>query len=109
MPSCSSAVTFAEDIDQFRAALRPANSTLTLTAPGRFAARHTRVNLHRLRMQAAQESLPRVWEGEIPPERRAISFLSAPGPQIISNGAAIGLDDIALHNATDMTLCQRLS
>jgi AraC-like DNA-binding protein len=76
----SSRVTLSSDVDEFRAAIRPSNTEFTINGRGRFTACSTRIDLHHLRMQRAQEVLPRAWHIENHPARTAILFQTEPGP-----------------------------
>src|SRR6266542_2197820 len=109
MLSYTSSVLATDDVDRFAATVRPSDANFTLTSPGRFAADYARVNLNRVRLQGAYESLPRIWEGDVSRERHAISFHISPGPNLYANGAEVGQGEIALHNSSNAIFCQRLS
>ncbi len=109
MPACSSAVVVTDDVDRFHEVLRPSGGNFTVAAPGPFIAKHVRVDLHRIRMQCAEENVPRIWERGSNPERQAILFQALPGPSLFTNGTRIGPGDIALHNASNAILCHRIT
>jgi AraC-like DNA-binding protein len=63
------------DSADFAAALRPVGvSTLLLTGQGRFRARLTQVTLHRLRLVAAEEKLPRIAFVVLPADMVLVAF-----------------------------------
>ena len=107
MAACSSAVIVTDDADRFHQALRPGGGRFTVTAFGIFAAKHVRIDFARILMQGAQETLPRIWEGDPDHERHAISYQISSGPSLFANGAEVGLGQIALHGAPAATLCHR--
>ena len=109
MPSCFSSILTTDDVDRFSAAIRPNDANFSLTARGRFSANHALVNLNRVRLQGGEESLSRIWEGEINRERHAISFHMLPGPSLFINGTEVGPGEIALHNSSNAIFCHRLS
>ena len=60
----------------YQAAIRAADLELFPTARGEFRAELTQICVHKLWMQRAHESLPRVWVGTVSPSRRVIGFLA---------------------------------
>jgi len=56
----SSAVQTFTDPDDYSAAIRATRAELTVTGRGHFAAKITRIDLHRLWMQRFSDNLPRV-------------------------------------------------
>ena len=52
-----STVRSTDDVDAFRAAIRPANPEYLITGRGAFSATVTKIDLHRLQMQRLSESL----------------------------------------------------
>ena len=109
MSPCSSGAAATDDAEAFHAMLRPADTNMTVTSSGWFEASHTRIDLHRVKMQVAEESLPRVWEGDLNPERHAILFLEEPGPSMFANGAEVGPDETVLYNSSNPMFCHRLT
>jgi AraC-like DNA-binding protein len=107
MAACSGAVVVTDDADRFHQALRPSGGNFTVTAPGVFAAKHVRIDLPRVLMQGAQETLPRIWEGDLSHERHVISCQISPGPSLFANGAEIGPGEIVLHSSSAAMLCHR--
>jgi hypothetical protein len=102
-------VTVTDDVEKFRSALRPGDSEVTITESGHFAIAHTRVDLHRMWMQGANESLPRIWEGSLTGWRHSFSLLTASGRTMFMNGTEVGSADLAVHKASETTVCHRLS
>ena len=56
----SSAVRTFNDPDDYAAAIRQGTYELTVTEPGHFTAKLTRIDLHRLWMQRFSDTLPRI-------------------------------------------------
>ncbi len=82
----SSAVRAFTDPDDYAAAIRQGTYELTVTERGHFAAKLTRIDLHRLWMQRFYDNLPRIseiagWGG-----RAVIAFRTEPGPSLLSSG-----------------------
>jgi len=82
----SSAVRTFNDPDDYAAAIRQGTYELTVTEPGHFTAKLTRIDLHRLWMQRFSDNLPRIshiagWGG-----RAVIAFRTEPGPSLLSSG-----------------------
>lgn len=90
----SSFVLASTDVDEFRAAVRPVNSVMTITGRGQFSASVTRIEVHNLWMQRSGEHLPRAWEVAIPATRTAILFGTEPGPAIGWRGAEIADNEV---------------
>ena len=105
---CSSNVAVTDDLDAFRAVLRPRDSDITRTGRGHFAATHARVDLHRLWMQGADESLSRIWETSLSQRRHSFVFLAQPDHAMILSGTEIGSDDLGLYHASETMVCHRL-
>ncbi len=93
MSSCSTSV--ATEVDEFRAALRPGDGEVTVTARGRFEATVVRVTFDQLWMQSARETLPRTWHAEVPADRGSVSFLSRPG-LAVQQGVETTANEISL-------------
>ena len=92
----SSRITLSSDVDEFRAAIRPSNTEFTISGYGgrRFTACSTRIDLHQLWMQRAQEVLPRAWHIENHAARTAILFQTEPGPLFSWSGVEIEENDV---------------
>jgi AraC-like DNA-binding protein len=96
MPSAS--VIKANDLEEYRASVRPGSVELTVPSRGRFVAQLTRIDLHHLWMQRGKESLPRIWHAEPSAARTIVSFLTDPKCLSIRNGREVRWDRIALHS-----------
>jgi AraC-like DNA-binding protein len=96
MPS-SAVRTFTEP-DDYAAAIRQGTYELTVTERGDFAAKLTRVDLHRLWMQRFSDNLPRIshiagWGG-----RAVIAFRTQPGPRLLSGGVEMQPTNIVRYS-----------
>jgi AraC-like DNA-binding protein len=98
------------EANDFAAAMRAEGCCfgLLVTGPGAFRARLTRVALHRLRLSAAEEHLPRVALVAVPADMILVSLPSGSGPAPIWGGVRLGAGDIMtlgagqrLHMRTD--------
>jgi AraC family ethanolamine operon transcriptional activator len=104
--SVTSVFSEAED---FEAALREERCLgLLVTSPGQFRARLTQVALHRLRLSATDEHLPRIALVAVPAEMTMVSLPRGRGPAAIWGGSRIGAGEILtlgagqrLHMRTD--------
>ena len=77
------------DAKDFEAALRAEGCLgLLVTGPGQFRARLTQVALHRLRLSAAEEHLPRIAFVAVPAEMILVSLPRGGDPR--RSGAASG-------------------
>ena len=107
MPGSVTSV-FGEAKD-FEVALRAEGCLgLLVTGPGRFRARLTQVALHRLRLSAAEEHLPRIALIAVPADMVLVSLARGRGPAPIWGGVRIGAGEIMtleagqrLHMRTD--------
>lgn len=95
MPS-SAIRSFAEP-DEYAAAIRATTAELTVLKRGGFAAKLTRIDLHRLWMQRFSENLPRVAHSANIPGRAIISFRTQPGPNLSWSGAEMLPTTITWH------------
>ena len=84
MPSSSVRRFF--DPDDYGASIRGTVAEITITARGRFSAKLTRIDLHRLWMQRFSETLPRVAHATLPAGRTVVSFRTRPGPSLRRGG-----------------------
>jgi AraC-like DNA-binding protein len=80
---------------EFAAAIRGANVELSIIAPGRFSARVKNINLHSVRIQQFQESLPRIMHSAHVDGRVVIAFYTQPGPSLIHGGVELHSNDVA--------------
>jgi AraC family transcriptional regulator, ethanolamine operon transcriptional activator len=107
MPGSVTSV-FSEDKD-FEAALREEGClTLLVTSRGAFRARLTQVALHRLRLLAAEEYLPRIALVDVPADLVLVVLPYGNGPPPIWGGIGIRTSDVMalgagqrLHTRTD--------
>ena len=95
----SSAVRAFTDPDEYAASIRQGTVDLTVTEKGYFAAKITRIDLHRLWMQRFSENLSRVshvagWGG-----RAVIAFRTEPGPSFLRSGMEMQPTVIIRHSA----------
>src|SRR5216683_8047555 len=93
----SSAVHTFTDPDDYAAAIRATRAELTVIGRGRFTARLTRIDLHRLWMQRFFDNLPRVGHSAPANGRVIISFRTAPGPGLFWSGVEMRLTNITRH------------
>lgn len=105
LSSCAIRVT---DVDEFRAAVRPANSEYVVTGSGSFAASIIRVDLHRLRLQRFNEILARTWRIEIVDGRVGIGFFAEPGAPMKRQGIELMPDEVGVLSGSG-TLCHTAS
>ena len=94
----SSATRRVTDIDEYRAAIRPASVEFTVTGRGHFAAEVTRIDIQRVLLQRGQETLPRIWHAVPSSERNIVTFLTDESSRAIRNGMEFRFGDIALHS-----------
>ena len=95
----SSAVRVFTDPDEYATSIRQGTVDLTVTERGQFAAKITRIDLHRLWMQRFSENLSRVshvagWGG-----RAVIAFRTEPGPSFLRSGIEMQPTVIIRHSA----------
>jgi AraC-like DNA-binding protein len=94
----SSAVLTFTDPDDYAAAIRATRAELTVTGRGQFAAKLTRIDLHRLWMQRFSDNLPRVAHSAAGTGRAIISFRTHPGPSLLWGGVEMQPANITRHN-----------
>jgi AraC-like DNA-binding protein len=94
MPLCS--VRHVTDVEEFRAAIRPANSIFVVTGRGSFSADITRIRLHRLQIQRISETLARAWHIEMHDTSLGIGFRGGPGAAIKREGVELRSDELGL-------------
>ena len=93
-----SAVLTFTDPDDYAAAIRATRAEMTVTGRGQFAAKITRIDLHRLWMQRFSDNLPRVGHSAAVMGRAIISFRTHPGPSLLWGGAEMGPTNITRHS-----------
>jgi AraC-like DNA-binding protein len=74
------------DPDEYTAGVRAMRLEVAVTQPGRFAAKLTRIDLHRMWMQEYSESLPRIAHFDLAPGRAIFSLPTRAGPNILWSG-----------------------
>jgi AraC-like DNA-binding protein len=94
----SSAVHTFTDPDDYTAAVRATRAELTVIGRGRFSAKLTRIDLHRLWMQRFTDNLPRIAHFANITGRTFVSFRTQPGPSLLSAGVEMHPTDIVRHN-----------
>jgi AraC-like DNA-binding protein len=93
MPGSTTSVF--SDAEDFEAALREEGCLgLLVTGPGQFRARLTQLALHRLRLSAADERLPRIALVAVPADTILVSLPKGNGPAPIWGGSKIGSGEI---------------
>jgi hypothetical protein len=97
----SSAVRTFADSDEYAAAIRAAEVEQTVTGRGRFAAKHVRIDLHRLWMQRFSDNLPRVFHAAHMPGRAMIQFRTEPGPSLSAGGLEMRPTNFLRHSPAD--------
>lgn len=99
MPSSSMRTFF--DPQEYAAAIRAGEVEITLSKRGNFTATLIRIDLHHLWMQRFNESAARLRHVAQVTDRRIITFLSSPGPELMSHGISKPVDAIVCHAAGD--------
>lgn len=94
----SSAVHTFTDPDDYAAAIRQGTHEITVTERGYFAAKLTRIDLHRLWMQRFSDNLPRIshvagWGGRV-----VVAFRTQPGPAMLRSGLEMQSTNIIRHS-----------
>ena len=84
----SSAFRTFTDLDAFHAAFRDMRAESVITGRGNFRADFTTIQLDRLSLQEAEETLPRTAYSAVDPRRFAIGFINDPRQQLYVNGLA---------------------
>jgi hypothetical protein len=86
------------DPDQYAVFIRGTRAEFTITKPGRFAAKLTHIDLHRLWMQRYSDTLPRIAHFENIPGRVFISFHTSAGPDLLWDGRESSPTTIIRHS-----------
>jgi len=88
------------EADDFAAALRAEGCLgLLVTGPGQFRARLTQIALHRLRLSATDEPLPRIAFFAAPAEMILVSLPRGRGPAAVWGGIGMGVGEIMILGA----------
>jgi AraC-like DNA-binding protein len=93
----SSAVRTFTDPEEYAASIRATRAELTVTGRGCFAAKLTRIDLHRLWMQRFSDNLPRILHSAATPGRTFITFHTQPGPSLLWGGVELRPTSITRH------------
>jgi len=95
------------EANDFAAAMRAEGCFgLLVTGPGAFRARLTQVVLHRLRLSAAEEHLPRVALIAVPADVILVSLTRGRGPAPIWGGITIGAGEIMTLGRDSACTCE---
>jgi AraC-like DNA-binding protein len=90
----SSAIRVANDVDQYAMSIRPSNVEHTIAGRGLFAAKVTRIDLHRLGLQRSDISHSTIGHGHQTAVRNGILFSEKPGA--IWKGVELAATDVGL-------------
>ena len=93
----SSAVLTFTDPDDYAAMIRNTKAEVTVTGRGQFAAKITKIDLHRLWMQRFSDNLPRIGHSSAIRGRTVISFRTQPGPSLFWCGAEMLTTNLVRH------------
>ena len=93
----SSAVQIFSDPDDYASSIRATTIEMMVMERGRFTAKLTRIDLHRLWMQRLSENLPRIAHAAIRPGRAIITFCTYSGPSLLWSGAELQASSIVRH------------
>ena len=91
----SSFVRTFTDPDEYAASIRQGTHRIVVMQRGFFAAKLTRIDLHRLWMQHFSEDLPRTSHVDGWGERAVIAFRTQPGSSVTRNGIELGSTSIS--------------
>ena len=86
------------DPDEYASFIRGTQAEVSITKPGRFAAKLTHIDLHYLWMQRYFDTLPRVVHFENIPGRVFISFHASAGPSLLWDGRESSPTAILRHS-----------
>ena len=93
-----SAVRTFTDADDYGSAMRATRAEMTVMGRGRFTAKITRIDLHRLWMQRFSDNLPRIAHSAMMAGRAIITFRTQPGPSLLWSGMELQPANIRRHN-----------
>jgi AraC-like DNA-binding protein len=85
------------DPDAYQASIAGAKVNLVFTGRGDFNARLTRVELPNLRLQRAEENLPRIAYVALAPDLAVVAFPLRADPPPICSGMVLQADDVVFH------------
>src|ERR1700736_5768639 len=94
----SSAIRTFTDADDYASAIRATKAEVTVIGRGRFTAKLTRIDLHRLWMQRFSDNLPRIGHSAPLTGRAIISFRTEPGPNLLWSGMEMQPIGIVRHS-----------
>jgi len=94
----SSAIRTFTDPDEYAAAIRGTKAEMMVLGRGHFDAKHTRIELHRLRMQRFSDNLPRIAHSAAVTGRAIINFRIRSGPSMLAGGVELEPTNIMRHN-----------
>src|SRR5690242_16547210 len=94
----SSWVRSYADPEEYQSAFIGAKVEIIPTRSGPFTAKATHVELNRLWVARAEENAPRVKHAAQTPGRVLVSFLTHPGPELVSGGVAIPPAGLVRHS-----------
>ena len=104
----SSTVRTFTDADDYAAAFRGGTVEVTVIGHGNFAAKLTRIDLHRLTMQRASDNLPRIYHVDGWGGRAVVGFSTHTGPALLHGGRELHSSDI-IRCSADPSFHQRSS
>jgi AraC-like DNA-binding protein len=86
------------DPEEYQSAFIGASVEILPTRSGPFTALASRVELNRLWVARTRESAPRIKHAAQSPTRAFVSFLTQPGPELVTNGIAMPLSGLLRHS-----------
>ena len=86
------------DPEEYQSAFIGASVEILPTRSGPFTALASRVELNRLWVARTRESAPRIKHAAQSPTRAFISFLTQPGPELVTNGIAVPSSGMLRHS-----------
>src|SRR2546423_14841877 len=92
------------DPDDYAAAIRGSQAEVTILGRGRFTAKVTRIDMHRLWMLRLSDNLPRLGHSGLSAsmkERAVVSFRTASGPPLLWSGSEMLSTSIVRHSKGD--------
>ena len=94
----SSWVRDFSDPEKYQSAFIGASVEILPTRGGPFTARATRTELNRLWVAGTQESAARIKHSAQSPARAFFTFLTQPGPELVTDGIAMPLSGLLRHS-----------
>ena len=86
------------DPEEYQSAFIGARVEILPTRSGPFTARASRVELNRLWVARTKESAPRIKHAAQSPARAFVSFLTQPGPELVTNGITVPASGLLRHS-----------